>query len=987
MLGRFPLRSDQIDGSNIEVLSGLSTEPSVEMDSPKQGKTSPRSIKRGSASPKILTSAQMQDTDYRQGRRERKQSGSPRSPYRPRTLSTSPPSPAHRQRSTPPKRNIFDSGGVWKNESAMRSISLHRGRTPAPVSPTLKESHLEREKLIKENFDLRMRLFYMQEKLNCLDVGQEMPSEGEVRAELYDTQMLLEEKTAELEQTVQLLSKSLTAVDALKNELTAEKIRSQQPVAGSKAAIEAAATKAQIEVDALKDSLVASEDRENELVGKLAGLQAHVDAEAQKRIATEQRSEELERKLDVLEQAKSKLEVEAEEKAAELASIGPVVPHREMEEKIRRVGAKLEEKSELANHAKKRLASAQIRIDELERDIQRRREVASESAITSDSIRRELIELREKYEAHKAVVAAANLREANFQKQIDEGTATNKEILIQLTEVETARAAAEERCRMLRAEAAARAVETERRLAAATQDAERRIASIVSQRESASEEKVSVVLEELENVVDAALHSTGGAVVRSPEAGEAWGGGSRKRLTSKIMELQQRAEKEESSAKSLSHKLVNLMKDAKQQAETMARAFRALEHKVVTAEERLQAAEALQTSLIESQAELKQNTGEEAREAQMRLLERLKVAEKCMVQSVGLEEKVRAAEAKADDAEVRRARLLRELERLQGETASLQQQREEAERAAKAAVAHEKTAVEEAQKQTEAAVQELMRSASQRSMARSEDERRHEVEEEKALELARKDAEIAALHVKLERLASRERRARALLRSAGPSCSSLDVTAPLQSALAALAVEGAALGSLGGKERRLALELGSRMDALETLTDRCEVLVSKAVDAAEKGAGGCETTLLQAGRVSADVLELGRDLRRVYHRFRKLESEGGSAAREAKKNVRLIRESVQTLLAELPQLQLPPPHSASGNSSVATHNDPKHAQEKDEHLDGRLEKARHELQELGGSLYAASSTHTINNTAHTVHLQKSPGSPKVWSLNLTFRGE
>ena len=43
----------------------------------------------------------------------------------------------------------------------------------SPGSPTLREKHKERESLLKENFELRMRLFYMKERLNSGTSGTE----------------------------------------------------------------------------------------------------------------------------------------------------------------------------------------------------------------------------------------------------------------------------------------------------------------------------------------------------------------------------------------------------------------------------------------------------------------------------------------------------------------------------------------------------------------------------------------------------------------------------------------------------------------------------------------------------------------------------------------------------------------------------------------------------------------------------------------------
>ncbi|CAM9535301.1 unnamed protein product [Chrysoparadoxa australica] len=91
---------------------------------------------------------------------------------------------------------------------------MFRSLFPAPLSPTLKVKEQEREALQKENFDLRMRLYYMDEKIKRLTAG-EIYTEDDLRTELLDTQILLEEKTAELELKNALLNRARSGIDSL----------------------------------------------------------------------------------------------------------------------------------------------------------------------------------------------------------------------------------------------------------------------------------------------------------------------------------------------------------------------------------------------------------------------------------------------------------------------------------------------------------------------------------------------------------------------------------------------------------------------------------------------------------------------------------------------------------------------------------------------------------------------------------------------------
>eukprot|EP00981_Chlorochromonas_danica_P002142 scaffold428_cov168-Ochromonas_danica.AAC.7 len=121
-------------------------------------------------------------------------------------------------------------GGV-SSSSVGNYTSLHERLTTSQIAsytpsgntpqPTLKEEYEERQRLERQNFDLKLRVFHLEEtikKLQDTEVRHEV-NQGMVRSEVSDLKLQLEEKSIEVEQRDLLLMKAKSAIEAMKSEL------------------------------------------------------------------------------------------------------------------------------------------------------------------------------------------------------------------------------------------------------------------------------------------------------------------------------------------------------------------------------------------------------------------------------------------------------------------------------------------------------------------------------------------------------------------------------------------------------------------------------------------------------------------------------------------------------------------------------------------------------------------------------------------------
>lgn len=90
-----------------------------------------------------------------------------------------------------------------------------------PTLSNLREEHEEKQRLEKSNFDLKMKVYYLEENLKRLQEGEHA---GDVqtehlRQENAKLKLMIEDKQVDLEQRNLLLIKSKNAIEALKVEI------------------------------------------------------------------------------------------------------------------------------------------------------------------------------------------------------------------------------------------------------------------------------------------------------------------------------------------------------------------------------------------------------------------------------------------------------------------------------------------------------------------------------------------------------------------------------------------------------------------------------------------------------------------------------------------------------------------------------------------------------------------------------------------------
>ena len=92
---------------------------------------------------------------------------------------------------------------------------------------TLREDQEEKQKLEKENFDLKMKVYYMEENMRKMQEGEQMHDlhEEQKKGEINKLHLQNEELRVDLEQRNLLLIKSKGAIEALKAEI--ERLRGE----------------------------------------------------------------------------------------------------------------------------------------------------------------------------------------------------------------------------------------------------------------------------------------------------------------------------------------------------------------------------------------------------------------------------------------------------------------------------------------------------------------------------------------------------------------------------------------------------------------------------------------------------------------------------------------------------------------------------------------------------------------------------------------
>lgn len=106
--------------------------------------------------------------------------------------------------------------------SALSMSSAIHGRS---LSGSLKSEIEEKQKLEKENFDLKMKIYYLEDNLRQTAEGTASNEIDELRSENSSFRLRLEEKEIDLEQRNHLLIKAKGAIESLKSELDKMKIQ------------------------------------------------------------------------------------------------------------------------------------------------------------------------------------------------------------------------------------------------------------------------------------------------------------------------------------------------------------------------------------------------------------------------------------------------------------------------------------------------------------------------------------------------------------------------------------------------------------------------------------------------------------------------------------------------------------------------------------------------------------------------------------------
>lgn len=95
------------------------------------------------------------------------------------------------------------------------------------IMGSLRDEQEEKQKLEKSNFDLKMKVYYLEESLKRFQDGEHMTDvqSDHQRIEISKLKLQLEDKQVDLEQRNLLLIKSKNAIEALKTEI--ERLRNE----------------------------------------------------------------------------------------------------------------------------------------------------------------------------------------------------------------------------------------------------------------------------------------------------------------------------------------------------------------------------------------------------------------------------------------------------------------------------------------------------------------------------------------------------------------------------------------------------------------------------------------------------------------------------------------------------------------------------------------------------------------------------------------
>ncbi|CAK9019241.1 CDK5 regulatory subunit-associated protein 2 (CDK5 activator-binding protein C48) [Durusdinium trenchii] len=285
------------------------------------------------------------------------------------------------------------------------------------VSPGQLQGGGEVEKLSKENFNLKLRIFYLEERVAKLRKGGE--TDESLQQEILEQKVLLEEKQQELDSRNLLLVKARNAIEGLHTDLALCKAELEDCRA-QKVSVEELQAKDE-EIDALKHKLRQVEEREHKHGENVLVLNNQLRDATEQRQLSEQKLEsiraqckELERQLQQTRSDKTVLEVEMKDQSSKLARALRDYQDSQAElenlrgrlvESANSLGDQRRREAELLTQLQEKAKRDDAEISRLKREVKHAEQERSQSERASELSARQAEELQEQVDQARALVA------------------------------------------------------------------------------------------------------------------------------------------------------------------------------------------------------------------------------------------------------------------------------------------------------------------------------------------------------------------------------------------------------------------------------------------------------------------------------------------------------------------------------------------------------------------------------------------------------
>jgi chromosome segregation ATPase len=129
-------------------------------------------------------------------------------------------SPSRDARHRDPLAGLQPGGGFGSSHAShQQHEQTSEGLSPNSKTRTLRDQEMMIGQLQKTNFDMKLRIFYLEERLAKLRPGGDSPEDESLQEELFQQKLLIEEKTQELEDRNLLLIKARNAIESLQADL------------------------------------------------------------------------------------------------------------------------------------------------------------------------------------------------------------------------------------------------------------------------------------------------------------------------------------------------------------------------------------------------------------------------------------------------------------------------------------------------------------------------------------------------------------------------------------------------------------------------------------------------------------------------------------------------------------------------------------------------------------------------------------------------